>query len=101
MFLTCAWSLFFFFFLDIDSKNINQASQQTPVAELMSELISWSVTLPSSVVYRSDSSGPQRASFCSAGLLSKCWQRCAGPRGWCCGPEDTSKTLNVKEKLAL
>lgn len=89
------------FLLDINSKNINQASQQTPVTELMSELISWSVTLPSSVVYRSDSSGPQRASFCSAGLLSRCWQHCAAPRGWCCGPEDTSKTLKVKEKLAL
>lgn len=63
----------------------------------MLELISCSVTLPSSVVYRSDSIGPQRASFCSEGPLSTCWQRSVGLRDWYCGPWNTQKSLKVKE----
>ncbi len=66
----------------------------------MLELNSCGVTLPSSEVCRSDSNGPQRASFCSAGPPSMCWQCSAGLRGWCCGPENTPTQkyhLNVKE----
>lgn len=49
-------------------------------------LIRSSVTLPSSAVYRSDSSGPQMASSCSADLLSTCSPHSAALMGWYYGP---------------
>lgn len=60
------------------------------------ELIICSVTLPSSAVCRSDSNGPQKASFCSAAPLSMCWQRSVGPMDWYCGPWSTKKSLEIK-----
>lgn len=62
----------------------------------MLELIICSVTLPSSAVCRSDSNGPQKASFCSAAPLSMCWQRSVGLMGWYCGPWSTNKSLEIK-----
>lgn len=60
------------------------------------ELIICSVTLPSSVVCRSDSNGPQKASFCSAAPLSMCWQRSVGLMDWYCGPWSTKKSSEIK-----
>lgn len=61
-------------------------------------LIRSSVTLPSSAVYRSDSSGPQMASSCSADLLSTCSPHSAALMGWYYGPWSQRISKWVKDK---
>lgn len=50
------------------------------------------------MVYTSDSSGPQRASFCSEDPPSTCWQHSAELKGWCCDPKETLPQDNSKVK---